>query len=388
MGYLKFRFCTFLQVVGLDILLSALANDQSQVAQKITRLLMPSYFPLKVNIKEACSRCVTLVKRSPVAGARFCEFAVSEGAPLESLVELVTVFIRLVLSHDKLDEDQIEGLLAAVSYLCKDIAREQCYKNALKELFANDKVKSLFAAASTGRARSSVFEIVSTVSPDNVVGLLEQCMGLISKCKGLSEDEERQAEVRSAHKLLLSSCAFDDMLEALTMLLQKAVYRCHVKFGTEIPKHNVSSVKRKKPKSAVKISGKWKYASGNKASSFEEDYSIAVGIAWQVKDLLTSEDSRKAVLGSQHLELLFLALKVISEVSILHCMYCDYMDVYPVLAYTALALELTLQNIGISRPSGSGSKKDDRTESTRSSSEASFILLAVFHLNSSLCNTR
>ncbi|KAH9663948.1 ARM repeat superfamily protein [Citrus sinensis] len=373
------RTFQFNKVVGLDILLSALANDQSQVAQKITRLLMPSYFPLKVNIKEACSRCVTLVKRSPVAGARFCEFAVSEGAPLESLVELVTVFIRLVLSHDKLDEDQIEGLLAAVSYLCKDIAREQCYKNALKELFANDKVKSLFAAASTGRARSSVFEIVSTVSPDNVVGLLEQCMGLISKCKGLSEDEERQAEVRSAHKLLLSSCAFDDMLEALTMLLQKAVYRCHVKFGTEIPKHNVSSVKRKKPKSAVKISGKWKYASGKKASSFEEDYLIAVGIAWQVKDLLTSEDSRKAMLGSQHLELLFLALKVISEVSILHCMYCDYMDVYPVLAYTALALELTLQNIGISRPSGSGSKKDDRTESTRSSSEA-MIDQAMVHL--------
>lgn len=325
------------------------------------------------------------MKRSPVAGARFCEFAASEGAPLKSLMELVTVLISLVLSHDKLNADQSEGFLRAVAYLCKSITSGPCYKNTLNELFTSAKVKCLFAAASTGCAQSSVFDIVSTISPDNVIGLLEECMAVVSKCEGLSEDEERQAKVKSAHKLLLSSYAFDDMLEALLTLLQKAAYRCHVKFGTEIPKHSVSSAKRKKSKSSLKISGKWKYASGRKSSSFKEDYLIAVGIAWQVKDLLKSEDSRKAILGSQSLEQLFLALKVISEFSILQCMCCEYVDAYPVLAYTALALQMTLQNISMSSANGSGFKKNNRTESSRSIPEASdtlscFILLFALFL--------
>ncbi|KAK3224442.1 hypothetical protein Dsin_011467 [Dipteronia sinensis] len=81
-----------------------------------------------------------------------------------------------------------------------------------------DKVKSLFAAASTGRARSSIFDIVAIISPNNVVGILEDCSGLVSNCSGLSEDVERQDEVWSAHKLFLSFNAFNDMFEALTKL--------------------------------------------------------------------------------------------------------------------------------------------------------------------------
>ncbi|KAK1588010.1 hypothetical protein Q3G72_019151 [Acer saccharum] len=79
-------------------------------------------------------------------------------------------------------------------------------------------LKSLFAAASTGRARSSIFDIVSIISPKNVVGILEDCMGLLSNCSGLSEYVERQAEVRSAHKLFVSCNAFNGMFEALTKL--------------------------------------------------------------------------------------------------------------------------------------------------------------------------
>ncbi|KAH7566693.1 hypothetical protein JRO89_XS08G0217300 [Xanthoceras sorbifolium] len=308
------RTFQFNKVAGLDVLLSTLANDHSQVAQKITRLLMPSYFPSKMNIEEACNRCVSLMKRSPMAGARFCEFVLSEGASLKSLMELVRVFISLVLSNNKLDTDQIEGFLVGVANLCNSLASEPCYMNALKELFPCSKVKCLFAAASTGRGQSSIFDIVSIISPNNVVGLLDDCMGLVSNCGGISEDLERQAEVRSAHKLFLSCNAFNVMFEALTKLLQKVAYRCHVKFDTEIPKQSASSTKRKKSKSSVKVSAKWKHVSGRKSSSFEEDYSMAVGVAWQMKDLLLSEDSRKAVLGSESLELSFLALKVISEV--------------------------------------------------------------------------
>lgn len=366
--------------MSLDVLLSTLANDQSQVAQKITRLLIPSYFPSRMTIEEACNRCATLLKRNFVAGARFCEFVVSEGAPLKSLVELIRVFINLVLSQDKLGVDQVEGLLVAVAHLCNSISTEPCYTDALKDFITSDTVKRLFAVAPTRRAQSSVFDIVSTLRLDNVAGLLEDCMGLVSDCRGLSEDEERKAEVRSAHKLLLCFQAFDDMFQALTTLLQKVAYRCQVKFDSEIPKQSVSSARRKKSKSSVKMSAKWKYISGKKSSSFEEDYLTATGIAWQIKDLLASEDSRKAILGSQSLEQSFLALKVISEVSIMQSINCEYMHAYPVLAYTTIALQST----GMNCTNESGLKKNNRAESSRLISEVRGIPFVVFLLISIL----
>ncbi|CAL8164705.1 unnamed protein product [Prunus armeniaca] len=346
----------FHKVVKLDVLLSTLANDQPQVAQKITGLLMPSYFPSKVSVEAACNRCVTLVKRSPMAGARFCEFAVSQGASHKSLVELVRVLVTLVLLPNNLDEDRVEGLLLAAANLCNTLASEPFFKNTLKEFFDGEKLKCLFAAAATGRAQSSVFNIVSAVSPDDVTGLLDECMHQVTNCSGLSTNVERQAQVRSAHKLLLSCDGVDGMLEALTAFLQKAAYRCHIKFGNEIPKLSVFSAKRKKSKSSSKISARWKNVSGKKQTNFENDYSIAVGIAWQIRDLLVSVDARKSILRSQVLESLFLSLKVLSEVSIVQCMHCEYVDTSLVLAYTDLALHMSLQ-------------KDHRTESTRSSLE-------------------
>ncbi|CBI33696.3 unnamed protein product, partial [Vitis vinifera] len=149
------RTFQFHKVVGLDVLLSTLADDQPPVAQKITKLLIPSYFPSKVTPEEACKRCVTLIKRSPKAGARLCEFALSEGASMKSLLELVKVFISLVLSPKKLQGDQIESLLVGAAYLCNNLVTEPLYITALKELFSGGKLKRLFTAAETGPAQSS-----------------------------------------------------------------------------------------------------------------------------------------------------------------------------------------------------------------------------------------
>ncbi|XVF59279.1 hypothetical protein PTKIN_Ptkin07bG0262700 [Pterospermum kingtungense] len=341
------RSFQFNKVVSLEVLLNTLANDQSPVAQKITRLLMPSYFPARLAVEEACNRCVTLMKRSPLAGARFCEFALLEGASLKSLMELVKVFISLVLSNSKLDAVQIEGLLVASANLCSSIANERSQQDALKELVTGESLKRLFAVASTVHAKSSVFDILSTTASGNVDGLLEDCMGLVTDCSGLSENVEKQAEVRSAYKLLILSDAFDNMFEALTRLLQKTAYRCHVKFDTEAPKQDVSHVKRKRGKSSTKNSVKWKHVSGKKSSNFDDDYLVAVGVSWQIKDMLSSEDTRKAMLSSQVLELPFLSLKAISEVSIVQCECYEYMDPYPVLAYTALALQMAVQNVTV-----------------------------------------
>ncbi|KAM7263266.1 hypothetical protein ACFE04_000949 [Oxalis oulophora] len=330
-------------VVVLDILLSALANDQPQVAQKITRLLIPSYFPSTVPIEEACNRCVALLKRSPAAGARFCEFFALEGTSRKSILELVKVLIGLVLSHSKLQENQIENMLVAASHLCESLVSEKTYKNALKTLLSIENLKLLFATANSGWARSSVLKMVSFVSTQNESELIKECKRVITNCSGLSENLEMQDEVRSAYKLFLHCGGFGDVFETLSDFLQKTAYRCHIKFGTE----NIASTKRKKC-SSNKNTTKWKHVGGKKSSSFEEDYSVAVGISWQIKDLLTWPEPRKPVLESESLESVFLALKVISEVSIEQCMRSEFMDTFPVLAYTNLGLHMTLENVGAS----------------------------------------
>lgn len=365
-------------MVVLDLLLSVLATDQTPVAQKITKLLIPSYFPSKVPVEEACNRCITLVRRSPMAGARFCKYATLEGASKTHLMELVKVFLSLVLSPDKLDVDQIEGFLVAASNLCDNLACEPCYMNALKELLTAEKVKGLLTVASTGQAQSSLFNIFSTVCLDNVAGLVEECMSVVTNCRGLPEDVDRQSKMRSAHKLLLSLGGFDDMFEALTTLLHKASYRCHIKFGADMPSHSVSSVKRKKSKSSGKFSIKSKII--NRKQSFEDDYLVAVGVAWQVRDLLQHEDTRKAILRSQPLEMLFFSLKVISEVSIVHCGQYDYVDISPVLAYMALALQITVDNVGTSSGKNDDSKrKKYKIDSSTLLSEASRIFCIFLH---------
>ncbi|XP_047159470.1 uncharacterized protein LOC124829925 [Vigna umbellata] len=367
----------FNKVMELDVLLSALAIDQPPVAQKITKLLMPSYFPSKVPVEEACNRCITLVKRAPTAGARFCKFAILEGVSKSHLMELVKVFLSLILSPHQLDANQIEGFLAAICYVCDDLASEPYYINAFKELLDGEKLRGLLSLVSKGEVRSSLFNIVSTVCPDDVVGLLEECMGVVTNCSGLTEDVGRQTEIRSVHKLLFSLGGFDDLIEALTAFLHKAAYRCHIKFGADMPNQSVSFAKRKKSKFAGQFSIKLKII--NRKQSFKDDYSVAIGVAWQVRDLLLHEDFRKAIMKSQSLEMLFVSLKVISEVSIVHCGHCKKMDVSPVLAYIALALQMTVDNVGRSIQNGDSKRKKTKIDSSKFLSE-NILELTIDHV--------
>ncbi|CAL9239166.1 unnamed protein product [Arabidopsis halleri] len=338
------RAFQFNTVVSLDVLLSVLASDQTHVAKGIARLLIPSYFPSRKRAEEACQRCRTLINRNPKAGARFCEFLVSLGATVQSVLHLVGFFLNSVLSGDKLDENQTEGLLRAAYYLCKDLVADSGCMASLKELLPGEKLKSLLAFAPTAQAVSAVFDIIAMISPDIVSEVLEDCMNLAVNCGGLPGDAGRQTELRSVHKLLLSSNAFRDLIGTFTSIVQKTAYRCQINFGYEVERKNVHSMKRKKSKSSGKSSARWKHVSGKNAISFEEDYSVSVGIAWQIKDLLTIEAARKAILESD-IEELLLALKVVSQTSILQATCCEYMDVYPVLAYTSLALHMALQNL-------------------------------------------
>lgn len=372
-----------MQVVHIDLLLSTLANDQPMIGQKLTKLLLPSYFPSKVNLREACKRCVTLLKRCPLAGARFCEFAVSEGISLQSWMELLKILISLVVSPGKLEEEQIDGSIIAASHLCIYLVRDGSYHTKLKEELSGERLKQLFGVATSARAQASVCNIISSICPDAVDDLFDECMALVTNCGDLSNSLEKQAEVRSVHKMMLSCSWFDEMFEILARLLQRTASQCHKRFGTELVKFSVPSTKRGNTKSSIKRSSKSKHVKekkmfGKVKCSFKEEYEITVGVAWQIKDLLLSENTRNAILCSGSLETIFLSLKAISEVSILQCTRCDYMSLSPILAYTALAFHMSFQDNNL-RGDKNVNKKKRRTESTNEASEAScaFLLLSA-----------
>ncbi|PWA69849.1 ARM repeat superfamily protein [Artemisia annua] len=363
----------FHKVVKLDVLLSALANDQSIVAQKITKLLQPSYFPTTVTPEEACNRCVTLIKRSPLAGARFCEFALSEGASPQFLNKLFKILINLALSPANLVKDQIDGILMAAANICNNLSAETKFKAAIKDELTTKKLVCLFSSANSGRAQASVCNIVATVHPEAAGALRQECMALVTRCTGLSDNKEKQVQVREVHKMMMSCGWIDYMLDEMTKLLRNTADGCVSKYATERTSHNSSSGKKRKAKHATKDSGKSKRTSGKKSadarSNFYEDYIVSVGIAWQLKDLLTHSNTQKAVLGCQSLESAFHALKVLSEFNIKECMQCDYINSLHVSAYTSLSLHMSVL-----------SNNTNNHGSTRSSSELSWVEQTIDHL--------
>ncbi|PWA81253.1 Armadillo-like helical [Artemisia annua] len=158
----------------------------------------------------------------------------------------------------------------------KDEAEDeaQVCSTAFKDELTTKKLVCLFSSANSGHAQASVCNIVATVHPEVAGALRQECV-LVTRCTGLSDNKEKQVQVR------------------------------------EVPQE-----RREKPaKHATKDSGKSKRTSGKKSSdaksSFYEDYIVSVGIAWQLMDLLTYSNTQKAVLGCKSLESAFHALKVL-----------------------------------------------------------------------------
>ncbi|PWA71231.1 Armadillo-like helical [Artemisia annua] len=146
---------------------------------------------------------------------------------------------------------------------------------ALEDELTTKKLVCLFSSANSGHAQASVCNIVATVHPEAAGALRQECMALVTRCTGLSDNKEKQVQVR------------------------------------EVPQE-----RREKPaKHATKDSGKSKRTSGKKSSdaksNFYEDYIVSIGIVWQLKDLLTHSNTQKAVLGCKSLESAFHALKMI-----------------------------------------------------------------------------
>ena len=54
----------------------------------------------------------------------------------------------------------------------------------------------LFSSANSGHAQASVCNIVATVHPEAAGALRQECMALVTRCTGLSDNKEKQVQVR------------------------------------------------------------------------------------------------------------------------------------------------------------------------------------------------
>ncbi|CAL9041201.1 unnamed protein product [Musa banksii] len=367
------RTIQFNKVVSLNDLLSSLANDHPRVASKITKLLIPSYFPSKLAIKEACSRCLALIRRSPDAGARFCEFALSQGSSPRSLMELARVCVTLALSPKGLGVEQIDGLVVASSNICQCLSSELSVKRALSELLPAKKLKHLLTAATSERAQTAILSIASVVPTENLGGIYDSCMVIIRNSTGLSDNVERQGVVKAAQKLIFSCGWFDEMFKELANILQDTASNFRVRFGLGSTQQILQTSKKKKARLPMKISstdqvtGKRSQDPGT--SSDDKDFAVAAAAAWQVKSLLASETTRNAVLKSSISEMAFSALGVISEVCIQQCMELKQLDMEPLMAYTTFAISMSSQNVGSTTTNDVGGVKDNDFHQKRSSVE-------------------
>ncbi|KAJ1294531.1 hypothetical protein BS78_01G152700 [Paspalum vaginatum] len=329
------------KVVGLGTLLSSLANDHPRIAQKITKLLIPSYFPSKLNPKEACARCIALIKRSPTAGARFCEFLLSEGSSPRSIVELVKFCITLALSKTGFNSDQIDGLIIASVNLIKSLSDERSSLAALREFFANGKLRLVLQTIVSEGARAALLGIAPVVLLDDLSVLHEECMNIVLSAARISKQEECQEAALAAHKLIVLSGWSDELFEALTNILQSKASDVAEVYGLEPPPCPVASTKRKKGKSLKKTPARGSF----KSEVSNEELDVAAGAAWQINEIVKAEDMRDAFLQSSYSEIAFSSLKVISQVYVEQCLYLDYLDLSPVLAYLTMATYNTLTDV-------------------------------------------
>lgn len=331
--------------MDLDILLSSLANDHPLIAQKIVSLLMPSYFPSKVTAKEACNRFIALVKRSPAAGARFCEFARLEGSSSKSLIELVKACFNLASSSSAdLTPAQIDGLFTASANLCRDLSSDTTCKAALCKFFSKEALKSLLPAMTSVRAQNSILSIASFVYPDGLGEFHDSCMQLIKNCSSLIGKVEMQAEMRRVHRLMISNGRSNDLFGALADILQMAASR--ISGELELPSGKKKKTKKKMEKVRKKTTSK---NSDLPLLADSEDCAIAAAAAWQVKDLLAETETRTAMLTSPFLESVSSSLGTISRVFIEKSASWEQVDLLPILAYTSLSLHRSLQNVDLTK---------------------------------------
>lgn len=330
--------------MDLETLVSLLGGDHTRVAQKITRLLLPTYFPTKLPLNDACARCISLIKRSPTAGARFCEFALLEGSSAKSLAELVRVSLHLALSPNKgLDQDQTDGLVIAIYKTINSLlgdGEDFTFLDPVRKLLTIENVKVLIDTISSDQAREALLNTASSLlpSPAGSNGLIDVCMEIVLSSVGLSVNLEKQRVVLAARKLIFTCGSSELMLEGLANALESAVSGFADKSGVDSVATPVMSNPRVKKKH-----GKKAKSSKLVISSISELAAKAAAAAWQVKDLVINEETREVLLKSLFSDQIFSSLKALAEIFIEQCFEFEDLDASPVVAYMSYAKYASLQ---------------------------------------------
>lgn len=307
-----------MQVAPLETLLSSLGDDNSLVAQRLTRLFLHSYFPPQVPVKEACKRCVVLLKRAPQAGAKFCKWLLVEGAPPKSLLQLVHSLIRLA-KDDELTPEVRSGTLLALSEVCQSLVTLEECKTVVGEILNGDMLAALMGYAPDSLARSYVLQIASKLPPKDISKLVTYCCDLSLRCPVTPADVE---EVNSVHTLVLAWGGLDQLLDALTKVVLDPINvpRSASKVGRDR-----ATPRQGKPVGSRAVESAWstlltpsssKSSDAGRANNLKDKFAAASGAAWQVDMLLAGEETRLALLNYGHLKELLQALRTLAQIAI------------------------------------------------------------------------
>ncbi|CAL8463631.1 g3165 [Coccomyxa elongata] len=264
------RDLSFVDVVPLDTLLDVLATDCAPVAQRVHRLLVPSYFP---GPEDGPACVAALLRQCPEAGKVFCtQLAGSDGAcaPVEHVVALV-VALRdhlLACAPEALPEgtpgrpanatrngkrkkkgdlqpqasgiqavetpEAWEGLLEGLASLCEGLSQcEEVGELAGEQtLFTGAHLDTLLGLARTPSARSAVLRIAAVI-PDSAASasLHSRCLSqLLTSTSG----PPSQAELRSALGCLSGA---DDMAALLDHVIAALHAERPLSAGSRAAKH-------------------------------------------------------------------------------------------------------------------------------------------------------
>ncbi|KAG6551037.1 hypothetical protein Mapa_007270 [Marchantia paleacea] len=282
------RVIQFYKVVPVDSLLFSLSTDSSPVAQRLCKVLVPSYFPTKVTAKEACSRCVVLLKRSPQAATQFCKWLFSQGASGTSLLELVKTLGTMARDNEECSDEVRTEILHALSEVCKSMLATDEWREAIGEILTGDMLAALIACAPDSLGRSYVLQTASSLPPKNVSKLINYCGDLVMKCSVTPADV---AEVRAVHALVLAWGGLDNLLEAFITILSEASGIASIMSPRVVRVHSTSThLKRgnKRGKSALPgaLDSSASKQDEMKRQTLKDKYIAAVGAAWQEEQKL------------------------------------------------------------------------------------------------------
>ncbi|DBA71994.1 TPA: hypothetical protein ACH3X2_010737 [Trebouxia sp. C0005] len=262
---MRVRELHFVDIVDVEQLLDVMGQDVPQVAERVQRLLLPSYFP---DGGEGPARVAMLLRQKPSAGKAFCA-CLLQAAPVERVVDLVAALRDHLLSSapaqdsalaaaeagpskggkrrrgrkqmkavagspDQHEEENAEvvqqesaeawhSLLEGMTELCTGLATAvaagQEEDTALQGLFSANALVQLLGLCQNATCRGSVMHIAAALTEaPAAIAVQARCLKrLVSKSS--REDCMDDTELKAALQCVLAGPSRAALMTALTAAL-------------------------------------------------------------------------------------------------------------------------------------------------------------------------